>query len=143
MTRTSHFKIPTPKTTKPDHGGKRYVPPIIPLERPAETQHCKDQFLTFKLRSNPTDDASTTYDLSIPFFSTGSAEELLIFIQMVNRVISGQNVTDGPGRYALICRLLSGDALTAFNSAATAAGNETIPHYKMAVQGLISHVFPH
>lgn len=141
MTKTTHFNIPTPKTVK-DHGGKRFVPPIIPLERPEEKQLRKDQYLTFKLRSVPTDEASTTYDLSVPFFSNGSPEELLIFLNLLNRVFVGQNVTTGPQKYALIRRLLIGDALTAFNSKAMAAGTETIDHFKIAIQGLISHVFP-
>jgi hypothetical protein len=83
MTRTSHFKIPTPKTVK-DTAGKRFVPPIIPLERPEEKQLRKDQYLTFKLRSVPTDEASTTYDLSVPFFSNGSPEELLVYLNLLN-----------------------------------------------------------
>jgi hypothetical protein len=51
-------------------------------------------------------------------------------------------VTTGPGKYALVRRLLIGDALTAFNSAAGAAGTETLDHFKTSVQGLVSHVFP-
>ena len=51
-------------------------------------------------------------------------------------------MTTGPGKYALIRRLLVGDALTAFNLAAGAAGTETLDHFKNSVQGLVSHVFP-
>ena len=141
MTKTNHLKFPTPKTVH-DHGGKRFVPPVISLERPVESQKRKDQFLTFKLRSVPTEEASTTYDLSIPFFGNGSPEELLIFLNLLSKVFAGQNVTTGPGKYAIIRRLLTGDALSAFNLAATAAGNKTVDHFKAAVRGLISHVFP-
>ena len=107
-----------------------------------ESKKTKDKYLTFKLRSVPTEEASTTYNLSIPFFGDGSPEELLIFLNLLNKVYVGQNVTDGPGKYALIRRLLVGDALSAFNSAAAVAGTETIPHFKTAVRGLVSHVFP-
>ena len=101
LTMTKPFKIPTPKTVK-DPGGKRFIPPIIPLERPEEKQLRKDQYLTFKLRSVPTEESSTTYDLSIPFFGNGSPEELLIFLNLLNKVFVGQNVTTGPQKYALI-----------------------------------------
>lgn len=141
MTKSSSFKIPTPKTVQ-DIGGKRFVPPVIPFERPGETQKRKDQFLTFKLRSVPTEEGSTTYDLSIPFFDQGSPEELLIFLNLLGKVFVGQNVTTGPQKYAITRRLLTGDALSAFNSAAATAGNETLDHFKMATRGLISHVFP-
>ena len=40
-------------------------------------------------------------------------------------------MTSGPGKYTLIRRLLVGDALTAFNSAAGAAGTETLEHFKI------------
>lgn len=141
MTKPVHFKSPNLKTNK-DQAGKKYVPPVIPLERPVENKKNKDQFLTFKLRSVPTEEASTTYDLSIPFFGDGSPEELLNFLNMLTKVFVGQNVTTGPGKYAIIRRLLIGDALSAFNSAAATAGNETLEHFKTAVRGLISHVFP-
>ena len=65
-----------------------------------------------------------------------------MFLNLVNQVFVGQNVTDGPGKYAIIRRLLLGDALSAFNLAAAAAGNETLGHFKTAVRGLVTHVFP-
>ena len=51
-------------------------------------------------------------------------------------------ILDGPGRYAIVRRLLTGDALSAFNLAATMAGNKTLLYFKTAVRGLISHIFP-
>jgi hypothetical protein len=63
-------------------------------------------------------------------------------LNQLDKVFIGQNVTNGPGRYAVIRRLLIGDALTAFNAAANSTGTETIEHFKIAVQGLVSHVFP-
>ncbi len=141
MTKPVSLKIPTPKTVQ-DHGGKRYVPPVIPFERPEESKKRKDQFLTFKLRSVPTEEGSTTYDLSIPFFDQGTPEELLIFLNLLGKVFVGQNVTTGPQKYAIMRRLLTGDALLAFNLAANAAGNKTVDHFKLAMRGLVSHVFP-
>ena len=115
MTRTPHVKVPTPKTVRGEAGGKRFVSPIIPLERPSQQNPRKDQYLTFKLRSVPADEASTTYDLTILYFAGGSPEELLLFLQSLNQIYNGQNVTNGPGKCAIIRRFLQGDSLSSFN----------------------------
>ena len=78
MTKSAHFSIPVPKAVK-DHGAKRFVPPVIPFERPEEAKKTKDKYLTFKLRSVPTEEASTTYDLSIPFFGVKIRKKCLFF----------------------------------------------------------------
>ena len=119
--------IPTPKTVRP--ATKRFVTPAINLDRPARKTLNKDDCLTFKLRSVPTDETSTTYELTVGYFKTGTAEELLLFLQNVRKIFSGQNVTNGPNRYAIVRRLLQGDALAAFNRAATQHGTETVEHF--------------
>ena len=58
---------------------------------------------------------STTYELTVSYFKMGTEEELLLFLQNVQKIFSGQNVTNGPNRYAIVRRLLQGDALAAFN----------------------------
>jgi len=136
------LSIPTPKTTHQSTDGKRILPSVIPFQRPVKQDLKKDDFLTFKLRTNPTQDTSPTYDLSVPFFGHGTAEELFDLIKNIQRVIQGQNLTDGPSRYALARRLLQGDALAAFNRAASARGNETIPNFKIVLQDLITHMLP-
>lgn len=123
--------------------GTRMITPVIPLTRPVKKEARKDNMLTFKLRTNPAQADSTTYELSVTFFSDGTPEELLLFLRNVEKVIVGLNITDGPGRYALIRRLLQGDALATFDQAATTRGNETIANYRLARQDLITHVFPH
>jgi hypothetical protein len=85
----------------------------------------KNEYQTFKLRQNPGDADSPTYELTVPLFQTGTPEEYLTFIRDVRHVIEKQNITTGPGRYSLIRTLLRGDALAAFNAAATGEGNET------------------
>jgi hypothetical protein len=121
---------------------KRYVQPVIGLERPSKKELKKDECLTFKLRSSPNDANSLTYEITVPFFRNGSPEELLLFLKLVDRVLAGTNTTSGPNKYALIRRLLQGDALTAFNNAATAEGNETNANYEICCQKLIKHAFP-
>ena len=132
--------IPTPKTVRPTT--KRYVTPAISLDRPALKTLSKDNCLTFKLRSVPTDETSTTYELTVGYFKTGTPEELLLFLQQLRKIFTGQNVTTGPNCYAIARRLLQGDALAAFNRAATQQGTETNEHFEETLRGLKLHVFP-
>ena len=133
--------IPTPKTTR-GQTTKRLISAAVGLQRPAHKELSKDKYLTFKLRSNPTDESSTMYELTVPFFSSGTPEELLDFIKNVEKVFVGQNMTAGPARYSLLRRVLQGDALAAFNRAATATGNETNDHLKTCLTELKKHIFP-
>jgi len=52
---------------------------VIPFERFKTTTRKKEDILTFKLRSEPMNEASATYDLTIPFFKSGTPEELFCF----------------------------------------------------------------
>ena len=133
--------IPTPKTVS-GQTFKRYVTPSISLERTVKKTLGKDECLTFKLRSVPADENSTTYELTIGFFKSGTPEELLLFLQNLRKIFTGQNVTTGPNRYAIARRLLQGDALAAFNRAAAAAGTETVENFRTCVEELKKHVFP-
>jgi len=118
------------------------VQPVIGLERPARKELRKDELLAFKLRSNPSDPKSTTYELSVPCFMTGTAEELLNFLKALRKVMVGLDMTTGPSRYSLARRLLQGDALAAFNRAATEQGTETKENFDKCLESLIQHVFP-
>jgi len=74
--------------------------PIIPFERPPSPSLKKDKVLTFKLRTDPDNNSSTTYELIIPFFKTGTAEELFTFLRNVEKAIAGQNANDAASKYA-------------------------------------------
>ena len=94
---------------------KRMLEPPILLTRPDKKELQKGQYLSFKLYNDPANANSTTYELSVPYFETGTPEELIDFVIDTERVITGQNIIMGPGKYGLMHRLLKGDALVAFN----------------------------
>jgi hypothetical protein len=121
MTNTQS-KFVNKSSSKP---AKRVLQAPIPLKRSDVKELQKNEYQTFKLRQNPGDADSPTYELTVPLFQTGTPEEYLTFIRDVRHVIEKQNITTGPGRYSLIRTLLRGDALAAFNAAATGEGNET------------------
>ena len=79
----------------------QYVAPPIPFEHPTVKELSKSQYQTYKLRNVPKDDNSPTYELAVPYFSTGTPEEFLIFHENVERVCHGQNVSDRVGKFLM------------------------------------------
>jgi hypothetical protein len=133
------------KTGKQDtqgSSGKRYLPPPITLVRPEYAPPKKNDSLTMKLRSNPTDANSQTYELTVKFFKTGSAEEWLLFQRDLNKIIVGQNITAAPSKYSMARLLLSGEALAVFDTSATEHGNENNANFILTLQSLTTHIFP-
>ena len=117
-------------------------PPPIPLERPEKVDLQKGDYLSLKLQSTPGDADSQTYELSIPYYGSGTPEQWLKFTRDLNRVLIGQSITTGPPKYAMARRLLEGDALAKFNERATANGNETNEHFVTTLREVTTHVFP-
>ena len=123
---------------------RRQVVPVIPLTRP-ETKISltkQGEYSVLKCKTTPDAEGSATYDLPIPYFKTGTAEEFLRWRRNVHRALTGQNVTTGPGQYNLTRKLLDGDALMVFNLKATEVGNETVTNYKTVMAAVTAHVFP-
>ena len=116
--------------------------PPIPLERPVPQKLAKTSYVTFKLRTVPTNAESLEYDFSMKYFRSGNAEELLIWIKDMEKVFTGTNTNTGPARYALARRVLQGDALSAFERASATHGNETVENLKKCFESLKKHVFP-
>jgi hypothetical protein len=120
--------------------GMQPVP--IPFDR-AERLKDKDNedVSVFKLRTNPHDKDSQTYDMKVLTFHSGSVEEFLLWKKDLNKVLVGQHVQSAPDKYAMTRRLLDGDALAAFNTKAAMA-QETDANYILCMHKLAIHVFP-
>ncbi len=114
----------------------------IQLQRPEKPELVKGQYITLKLRSTPAEAASTTYDLPLPYFGSGTPEEWLRFKRNLYKVIVGQNLTTGPLKYTVTRRVLEGDALAAFDASAEILGNETNDNFVLALAALTEHIFP-
>ena len=126
---------------------KRFVPPI-PLERPVKAEPKKGEYHSYKLRSNPTDASSPTYELTVPIFNNGTCEEWLKWMLLVEEVIKGQHVTSAPGKFIVACRLLQGAALTTFDSTAalqltpTGQPREDLAAFNACLEAVTVSVFP-
>ena len=83
--------------------------PPIPMERPTPKTYSKTDSLTFKLKSTPGQNESSTYEITVPYFSSGTSEDLIEFFWKVDEVYKGQNIATARDKFSLIHRLLSGD----------------------------------
>ena len=132
----SKFKVSNGETAT------RYIVPIIGLERPEKTTLTKGEYVVLKCRTNPTEESSSTYDLPIPYYSTGTPEEWLRFERNLEKAFTGQNLTTGPQQYACLRRLLEGNALTVFDLKAAELGAQTVSHLQDILRALRREVFP-
>eukprot|EP00957_Ditylum_brightwellii_P024196 1825113-Ditylum_brightwellii.AAC.1 len=85
---------------------------------------------------------SPTYNLDVPFYDTGSVKEWLKFWQNLQAVITGQNITNAQGIYAITKSMLCRDALTAFENDKEVNGPQLEPSYKQTMKDVCIHMFP-
>lgn len=138
------MKVALPKTADSAGRGlaqRRRQNAPIPLLRPSRPSLVKGQYETMKLRTNPTSTTSPIYELTVVYFGTGTPEEWLKFKKSLDKVIDGQNLTNGPAKFALARRVLIGDALATFEASAVDK-NETNDTFGECMDALTAHIFP-
>ena len=64
--------------------------------------------------------------IKIPRFDSGTSEEWIIFMNIVQMAIVGQNITTGPPMYKCIEWVLKGDAKAEFTQQANLVGSCTV-----------------
>ena len=69
---TVMFKLHSAHKQAPKH-----IKPPIPLQKPEKRTFEKGEYHNYKLRTNPTVVSSPTYELAVPYFSTGTCKEYL------------------------------------------------------------------
>ena len=76
----------------------------------------------------------------MPFEGDGSPEKWLAFLEKVENVIKGQNLTTGAQRFNLYRRILTSKALAKFNQAAALDGGESNANLASALQALTNYL---
>ena len=79
----------------PNKPYKAPVVPPIPLIKEEEKARAMGSYTTLKLRSNPAEDNSPIYENQVPYFKSGTCEQFLEFMDKVQAIIIGQNLTTG------------------------------------------------
>ncbi len=122
---------------------KRIAP--IPLTRPKPIKAVPGESHKYKLRTAPSDGNSPQYELTVAYFSTGTCEEWLLFRKNLFKVITGLHLTTGSARFELARNLLTGDALSIFNTTAadpTQVTSETVASFDICLDAVAYAVFP-
>ena len=122
---------------------KRIAP--IPLARPKPIKLVPGEFHKYKLRTAPSDGNSPQHELAVSYFSTGTCEEWLLFRKNLFKVITGLHLTTGSARFELARNLLTGDALSIFNTTAadpTQVTSETKESFDACLDAVACAVFP-
>ena len=113
------------------------------MERPEPKELEKDDYMIFKLKTDPSSKNSTEYSLNVPYFRDGSPEEWLKFVLNLKRLFEGQNITTGPLKFSMARKLLIGESLSLFEEkACTFEGAETLENCELAVRAVTNKVFP-
>ena len=95
---SNNVKNPVPKKTTNDQQSG-FLPPPIPLERPAPKILQKDKYLVMKLQSDPKKSSSPIYKLNIPYFKNGTVKEWMKFLDNLEKVIIRQDLSTGPMQF--------------------------------------------
>ena len=82
------------------------VASIIPLARPEKDKLDALEDIDDICHNTPRDTTSGKYIIKIPRFDSGTPEELIIFEDLVQKSLVGQNITTGPPIYKCIERVL-------------------------------------
>ena len=115
---------------------------VIPLKKEPIDSNNKEA-MTFKLRSDPKNEKSITYSVSLAPFNTGSPEQWLVFMKTLKVIFKGQNLTNGPEQFTMTKRLLEGNALSVFENEVTTAGlTESTANLDKALAAITEDVFP-
>ena len=75
------------------------VNPIIPLERPEKEDLEPSEYIDQICRNTPGDSTSGKYVIKIPIFDLSMSEERIIFVDLVQKALVGQNATTGSPTY--------------------------------------------
>ena len=82
------------------------VNPIIPLARPEKDEHEVLEYIKHRRHNTPGGTASGKHIIKIPRFNSGTPNEWIIFVDLLQKSLVGQNVTTGSPMYKCMERVL-------------------------------------
>ena len=127
------------------HNGPRYSPPPIPLEREeVNVTLKKGEYADFKLLTDPDDEDSLEYTLSLPYFKKGRPEDWLIFCQTLKKVFRGLNIQNGVNVVPIVSDELFGESLRIFaNKIRDFDEPTTMAEIEEALDAVTTAIFPY
>ena len=117
------------------------VNPIIPVERPEKEDFEPSKYIDHTCHNTPGDTTSGKYVIKIPRFDSGTPEEWIIFVDLVQKALVGRNVTTGPPMYKCMERVLKGDAKAEFTRQANLVGICTVGNFTTVMATMTVYIF--
>ena len=131
-------KIPKKNKSK----SRELVNPIIPLERPEKEDLKPSEYINHTFHNTPGDSTSGKYVMKFPRFDSGTPEEWIIFVDLAQKALVGQNVITGPPMYKCMERVLKGYGKAEFTQQANLVGSRTFGNFTKVMATMTVHIFP-
>ena len=117
----------------------KLVKPIIPLARPEKDELDSSEYIDYTCHNTPKDTTAGKYIIKIPRFDSGTPEEWIIFLDLVQK---SQNVTTGQPMYKCMERVLTSDAKAESTQQASLVGSCTVANFTTDMATMTVYVFP-
>ena len=121
---------------------RRRDAPIPFVRQEQATKLGKDDYVQFKLHVNMEDTTSTQYELNVAYFKGGTPEVYIRWIRDLRKILVNTKSVTVAQKFLLTRKLLQGDALAKFESAARDNGEADEEAYKKVIFALSKYVFP-
>ena len=121
----------------------KWVKPIIPVAKPESNEELGAlEYIDHTYHNTPGDTVSGKYVIVIPRFDSGTLEEWVIFVGLVQKSLVGQNISTGPPMYKCVERVLKCDTKAEFLQQAYLAGTHIVANFTTVMTTMTVHVFP-
>ena len=120
----------------------KLVKPIISLSRPENNELNRFEYIDCTCHNTPGDSTSGKYIIKIQRFGSGTPEEWIIFMELVQKSPVGQNVTKGLPMYECMERVLVGDIKAEFWQQANLAGSHIVANFTAVMEKMTGHIIP-
>ena len=114
---------------------------IIYLARPEIDELEALEYIEYTYHNTHRDTTSGKYVSKILRFDSGTSEEWIIFVDLVQTSLVGQNFTTGSHMYKCIERVVKGDSKDIFLQQADLVGSPTAPNFSTVMVTMTVHVF--
>ena len=98
------------------------VNPCIPLNHPEKDNLESSEYIDHTCHNTLGNSTSGKYVIKITRFDSGTPEEWIVFVDLVQKAIVGQNVTNDPSMHKCMEGVLKGDAKAKFTQQAYLVG---------------------
>ena len=99
------------------------------------------EYIDLACHNTPKDTASGKYVIKIPRLDSGTPEEWIIFVDIVQKSSLGQNTSTSPPMCKCMKRVLKGDAKAVYCQQANLVGSRTVVKFTALMTTMTVHIY--